>query len=383
MRGEIMKILIVVNSLQAGGAEKSALKLATSMSLHHHVILATLRNDLDHYSLPAQVHRVNFGDLFTHPYKTKINRLLKGKYRVGYNWVLKLRELRKGIIDLNVDAVIVFESLVGALISISLFQSNIPLVISERVNPDPQVYEPHKIARVLRPLIYRHGVVCTVQSKEFAKWCEDNWKIQPVVTPNHLLEDEYELSHKEKFEYRFVSIGRYSFQKGYETLLHSWQIVESVDSRARLEIFGAGNSDEYKELAKSLNLKRVFFHHAEKDMNKVYKSTDCLISASRFEGFPNVVLEALAKGVPVITTNSSPIINDLKDINAVQVVPIDDYWELARKVLGKCESGVSTKTRNRAFDIAREYNWSQVASTWETALKRAIEFKGLRARRLK
>jgi glycosyltransferase involved in cell wall biosynthesis len=358
-----------------------ALKLSTSLSIENQVILGTLRDDLDHYKTPEDIIRINFGDLFIHPYHSRLHRVLRGRYKFGFNWLLKILEIRNEVIGLNVDAIIVFEALVGTVFSLALFESKIPVIVSERVNPDPSIYEPHKIAQLLRPLIYKHGVVCSVQSIQFANWCRENWKINPVVTPNHLLEREYRIPEKRDFNHHFVSVGRYVHQTGYETLLASWQIVEANSPQARLDLFGAGNSDRYERMASELNLRRVFFHKEQEEMDEVYRTADCLISASRFEGFPNVVLEALAYGIPVIATESSPIMRDLEDKDAFQVVEIDNYCALAEQILKRCEAGSSLKTQHKAFQLAREYNWNIVGSSWYTALEQAVESKGFRAKR--
>jgi glycosyltransferase involved in cell wall biosynthesis len=378
-----MKIVIVVNSFQAGGAERSAIRLATSLSDQNDVIIATFRNDLDHYLCPVNVQRVNLGDIFSHPYQSNIVKMLKGKCRIAYTWFLKIKDLRRKIKRINPDVVIAFEALPGSVIAASLALSKVPVIVSERVNPDPQVYRPHIIAQVFRPIMYRHGVVCSVQGQEFAKWVKECWKIDAVVTPNHLLEKEYVFPLSKKFESRFVCVGRYAQQKGLDTLLAAWKIVETEHPNVSLSLFGAGNALGYKEIASNLKLKTVQFFGPREDMKRVYGEADCLISASNFEGFPNVVIESLAHGVPVISTRSTPILLEFEDKHALRVVEPGDEKALAREILERIKKGVSPELQKRAFEIARRYSWEKASSSWESAIRTSQVRRGLTLRRAK
>ena len=112
------------------------------------------------------------------------------------------------------------------------------------------------------------------------------------------------LSHR-----RVISVGRYAFQKGYDMLLVAWRIVEDRHPDWRLDIYGGldGGNREYEQLQKqkdTLGLKTVTLHSATTDIYTSYFESDIFVSASRFESFGLVLVEAMACGLPIVAFRS-------------------------------------------------------------------------------
>lgn len=102
---------------------------------------------------------------------------------------------------------------------------------------------------------------------------------------------------------RIVTIGRYSFEKGYDFLLRSWAIVQKEIPDWHLDFYGMGDSAAYMELAAQLDvdLSRCHFYGSVRDVQQVYQNSSIFALSSRFEGFGLVLVEAMACGVPVIS----------------------------------------------------------------------------------
>jgi N-acetylgalactosamine-N,N'-diacetylbacillosaminyl-diphospho-undecaprenol 4-alpha-N-acetylgalactosaminyltransferase len=123
---------------------------------------------------------------------------------------------------------------------------------------------------------------------------------------------------------RFVSVGRLSVQKSLPDLLHAF--AEASDPADRLVLIGDGPlRGELVALVAELGLAdRVELLGFLAEPWQEIADADALLLASRAEGMPNVVLESLVVGTPVIATDELEVLCDLRDaapVGAVQLVP--------------------------------------------------------------
>lgn len=100
-----------------------------------------------------------------------------------------------------------------------------------------------------------------------------------------------------------LSVGSLTHQKGYDLLLEA---VALLNDTFHLTILGKGPlENELTRIASDLNIsERVTFRGFETNPYKFMKNADILILSSRYEGLPNVVLEANLCGLPVIAFDS-------------------------------------------------------------------------------
>ena len=108
--------------------------------------------------------------------------------------------------------------------------------------------------------------------------------------------------HKEKF--KFIAIGRLSFQKNYELMIHSFK-QSGLMENAILIIIGIGEDEQkIKSLITALGLyHNVFLLGHTYNPFYILSKADCYLLSSRFEGFPNSLLEAISLGVPSIAVD--------------------------------------------------------------------------------
>jgi glycosyltransferase involved in cell wall biosynthesis len=100
------------------------------------------------------------------------------------------------------------------------------------------------------------------------------------------------------------SVGRLHPQKGYPILLEAFARFAAQAPEARLLIVGQGEQAAHlQDLARRLGCQaQVTFCGLRHDLEQVYPALDVFVSASLWEGLPNVVLEAMAQRLPVIAT---------------------------------------------------------------------------------
>jgi glycosyltransferase involved in cell wall biosynthesis len=105
-------------------------------------------------------------------------------------------------------------------------------------------------------------------------------------------------------EVRFVAVGNLKPAKDYATMLRAFKSV-SERRLASLRIVGSGPLDaELEQLAEALGVSRsVSFLGFQNDPDHIISDSDILVLSSRWEGFPNVLVEALRLGKQVVSTN--------------------------------------------------------------------------------
>jgi glycosyltransferase involved in cell wall biosynthesis len=101
-----------------------------------------------------------------------------------------------------------------------------------------------------------------------------------------------------------ASAGRLSFEKDYATLLHAFARV-SLDRACRLVIYGEGSMrKELESLAANLGIShQVRFPGFISNLREALRQADVFVLSSRWEGFGNVLVEALACGCMVVSTD--------------------------------------------------------------------------------
>lgn len=132
------------------------------------------------------------------------------------------------------------------------------------------------------------------------------------------------------------AIGRLTEDKGHSFLIKAFAMVAEKDPNQRLLIVGDG--PQYQpliNLVKELNIEHlVYIAGYQKNVEPYYAATDVMVLSSiAFEGLPNVLLEALNNGIPVISTPVTGVSEVIIDNENGWMVPIADSNALAEKML--------------------------------------------------
>lgn len=106
--------------------------------------------------------------------------------------------------------------------------------------------------------------------------------------------------------YTFLFVGRLTYQKGVDVLLHAFSVHAAANKTDKLLIVGDGDkSTDLKKLAQQLGIAdQVRFCGATNTPATYFSAADCLVLPSRFEGFGLVILEAFQMKLPVIASNT-------------------------------------------------------------------------------
>jgi UDP-glucose:(heptosyl)LPS alpha-1,3-glucosyltransferase len=111
-------------------------------------------------------------------------------------------------------------------------------------------------------------------------------------------------------------------RKGLDTALEG--LAGLADRTSRLLVVGKGDVHPYRRMAARLGLgDRVGWLGARPDVERWYAAADALVLPTRYEPFGNVHLEALASGLPVVTTSAAGGAEAVGDQGGVVVAPAD------------------------------------------------------------
>jgi len=129
------------------------------------------------------------------------------------------------------------------------------------------------------------------------------------------------------------AFGRLSPEKGQEVLLLAFSKLNN-DQPISLILLGDGQDlVKLKALANDLGITdKVFFHGHQKHMRDYYEAIDLLVLPSLSEGLPNVVLEAMALGKPVLSTDVGAISEVIIDNETGWIVPPGNAEALSKKL---------------------------------------------------
>lgn len=210
-----------------------------------------------------------------------------------------------------------------------------------RLNTSPEKYSRNLITKFLFRILYSLADAIIVNSYEFKKNFKDYFDLNSIVILNPLKISENKI-FKKSFIFKnykgikIICIGRLADQKDHITLFKALKLLKNkfqVDFK--LYLIGKGNSlnllsDFIEEYGLKKNIKLAGY---KKNAYQYIKSFDLLVLTSKYEGLPNVLLEAQAQGIPIISSDcpSGPkeiLMNGkLGDLFAV-----GDYKKLCKKI---------------------------------------------------
>lgn len=182
---------------------------------------------------------------------------------------------------------------------------------------------------------------------------------------------------------RLTAVGRLTYQKGFDWLLEAFALWCREDSRrtGTLRIVGAGEEEAtLRGMADRLRLQdRVVFTGWRPDVARILREqTDLFVLSSRWEGMANVVLEAMAQGLPILATDVEGV-RELLD--PTQIVPFGETTLWRDRCRALCEDPAQMDAmgrRNRArvaVDYSVDTMVQRYGELWETILR---EMKGER-----
>ena len=354
--------MFVTGCMANGGAERVISVLANSLIMKYSVYVLAIFEDKIDYELNSEIKYIPLN----------LPRNMHGMHRNIYRTRLMRNEIKR----IDPDIIVSFLSKVNIFTVLATVNTKYKLILSERNDPRK---EPDKASmRFLRNVLYYLGkknyfVFQTAYAQEcFGKKIQKRSKIifNPIK-PN--LPNRYS-GEREK---RIVTVARLDREKNISMLIEAFSIIKRKYPEYILEIYGQGFMEaELKRLCIKLKVQNsVFFRGFCKDVHEKIVKAMIFVIPSDFEGISNSMIEALAMGIPSISTDSpaygartfikngiNGFLINVGDLNAL----VDRIEEI---ILNKEKRELLSIN---AYKINSILNVNSVVNQWEEMMKRVL-----------
>jgi GalNAc-alpha-(1->4)-GalNAc-alpha-(1->3)-diNAcBac-PP-undecaprenol alpha-1,4-N-acetyl-D-galactosaminyltransferase len=242
------------------------------------------------------------------------------------------------------------------------------VVVAERTHPAMR-RSMTRPWRVLRRLCYPRADLVVAQTRDAAAWLERNYRARVRVIPN-ALRDLPDLECLR--EPLIVGVGRLTTEKGFDLLLRAFERLQRRFPEWRVCIVGDGvERNALLQLTQDLKLtQRVEFIGEVREVDQWLARASLLVHASRREGFPNAVLEAMGMGLAVICADCHAGPSELiRDGCNGRLVPVDDVDTLALVMAELMASPDSREALGReAREVRQRFGQEQIMERWRTCV---------------
>jgi glycosyltransferase involved in cell wall biosynthesis len=158
------------------------------------------------------------------------------------------------------------------------------------------------------------------------------------------------------------------------TAIRAFAAIRASHPGARLTVAGSGPQlDELQRFVTEMGLSQVVRFSGRIDnarIGELYADADLLLNPSTADNMPISILEALASGVPVVTTSAGGIPDLVRDGSTALIVPVGDADAMAAAALRLLsDPALAWRLRSAGVREAARYAWPQVRELWQKAYK--------------
>ena len=349
-----MKIVFLISSLSSGGAERVLSTLANYFSKNHNVYVLTFSNEEPFYKLDDNIQHIKLNLLKE---STNIIESLK-------NSIYRLIILKKTLKEIDADINISFMTHTNIISTIASKLNVQKIIISERIAYN---FYSSKIIYYLKKIVYPFSNSLVTQT--YADKINYLFLKNVEVIYNPLNIPELPIEKKNII----LAVGRLDKQKGFDKLIEAFSKINSIGWK----LYIAGDGVEKKNLIKQieqLKLDNVELIGKRKDIFEWYAKSSIFILSSQKEGFPNVLIEAMAFKCAVVSFDCpygpSEIIKN--EVNGI-LVENQNIEKLALQIQRLInDKDLREKLGNEAIRVREKYSIEKIANQWENLINKVI-----------
>ena len=353
------KICFIVPSLGGGGAERVAFHLLNNLSL-------------DNFDLSVVIIYKKKGD-YLKDLRKEVKRIFLEKDKIRYSIPSLYNVLKEEKSDIVINLSFELMMLMGVFI-VPFFKNT--YFINRQINI-LSMQKFNFLKKILLKVAYKNFDKIITLSRDMTEDLLKNIDIskEKIVEINNPADiDRIEKLSNENIEIEFdknskniLCVGRLALQKGFDLIIQSMSFL--TDKNIKLYILGDGEEREnLLNLIEKFNLKERVFLLGRKSNPYVYmKNADLFILSSRYEGFPNVLIEASTCGLYSICNNCPGGVNEiiLEDING-NIVDFNNK-DLVAKIIEK--NLILNKDKKKIKDsIKKRYSLDKIIKKYEKLL---------------
>lgn len=360
MRLKKKNVLFIIHNINYSGAAKMLSFIANGLNdIGNSVMVYTYAGDTPYYPLKS---RIKF--LPT----SKIQKHYLGK-------LLYFKDVRKMIKKINPDVVVSFLPNSNMFSIIGTVFTKIPVIICERSDP----YKEKGFLLEFKKSLFKYADGAVFQTEGAQKYYSNSLQKKSIVIPNPVTVDRIDRIPMDKRNNDIAFVGRFSVkQKRQDIMVEAFQKVAEINKEVNLVLYGDGpDLLKIQQMVKKMNLtERVVFKGEVKDVINSIKDSKMFVITSDYEGIPNALVEAMAAGLPVISTDCSPggarlLIEDKK--NGL-IVPTGDVDRITNAILFFINnSEVADQYGIEAQKIIEQYSPGKTIEMWDEYMDRIVE----------
>ena len=170
-------------------------------------------------------------------------------------------------------------------------------------------------------------------------------------------------------------VGRLSYEKGVDKLIDGFELFSKKKPLFKLVIIGSGNQKNYLiKKVKDKNLdEKIFFKNWQLNLQEYYLTAKALILPSYFEGFGNVIIEALSYKLPCISTNTDGPSEILKNGKYGLIIKSNSTKDIADGLLKLVNNYNYYKHKTvLGFNKIKEYSLDKIGFKYLEAIKSVL-----------
>ncbi|MEK3683103.1 glycosyltransferase [Paenibacillus sp. FSL R10-2736] len=349
---EAEKIAIFIGSLARGGAERVSVLLGEYFNKKGvEVYIITLNTNFNEYQINSRIRRII------------LNEEEKGKWQ----WIHMVKKLKVILSELKPTAVLVMGVPLCMYVVPALIGTKIPLLVSER--NDPSNFKGRKIIGLLSKSLMRLASGFIFQTEGAQNQYSKKIQQRSVVISNPI---DINIFPEESLEYKnkkIVSVGRLVPQKNHELLINVFAKISKDYPEYSLIIYGEGRErNSLQKIIDSHNLsEKIILAGVKEDVLNQINDAELFVMSSNFEGLPNALIEAMALGIPVISTNcpsGGPASLIRHEFNGL-LVPVGDKNELEKAVrLLLSDKNYAAELGRNAYNIRATLDIDVIGYHW-------------------
>jgi glycosyltransferase involved in cell wall biosynthesis len=371
-----MRLLIFISSMGSGGAERVSANLANYwVAKGWEITIVTLtQQSLDFYELHPAIKRIALeltGDSAN---------VLAGLWQN----IRRVIALRRVLHQIQPDIALGMMDEANVLLALAAWNlSTLRTIGAVRIHP-PQASLGY-IWATLRCHTYGLLNAVTAMSSEGKDWIKTHtnaqrvsvipnavtWPLsgqEPRMSPSALCRSERQL---------LLAVGRLNAQKGFDWLIEAFSNLVYKHPDWDLVILGEGSLRTMLEgqVRESGLEHRIFLPGRAGNMSEWYESADLYVMSSRYEGFPNTLVEAMAHGLAAVSFDCDTGPRDIirHELDGLLVPPQGNVAELTA-ALDCLMSDALMRQRfaERAVEVKERFSMERIAGTWEKLFKEIL-----------
>lgn len=356
-----MKKLAIVNaSLSRGGAERVTVYLSKYMADRGvETSIVTVTRGKNEYASFEEVPRINLTDGVEN--KNKLLQLF-----------CQIRNLRVYLRENDIDTVLIMGVPLCIYAIPGCIGTGVKIIVSER--NDPKHFNGKKIVKYISSYLMKKADGFVFQTGEAKEFYDKYLNERGVVIPNPLLTDSLPEVYAGEREKIIVTAGRLNPQKNQKMLIDAFAKIENDYPEYKLVIYGEGTLEkELKDYVASKQIEeKVLFPGNVSNLLERINSATLFVMTSDFEGMPNALIEAMAIGLPCISTDcpcGGPRELIVDGENGF-LVPVGNEEELSKKMcymLNNLEA--AEKISDNAVHIREKLDMQRIGHLWQEYLE--------------